>query len=831
MGILIRKLLPHIIAIITFLLISVLYFYPVFEGKRLNASDITNWKGVSKEIADYRNTTGREALWTNSMFGGMPAYQVSIENKSNWLVYINTIFKFGMPTPINLVIFYFIGFYILLIVLRINPWLSIAGSLAFGFSSFFFIILVAGHDTQAFAIGYMAPVIAGTILCFRGKYLLGGLLTGFSLSLEIFGNHFQITYYLLIIVLLLAITELVHAINEKRILPFMKAAAVIFIAIIFSIATNLSSLWGTFEYSKYSTRGKSELTFFKDKQTSGLNKDYATSWSYGIAETMTLLIPNFQGGTSVGKLNEKSATYQSLTEKNIPNSREIVKQLPLYWGNQPFTAGPVYVGAIIVFLFIFGLFIVRGRLKWWLLALTLLSIMLAWGKNFMFLTNFFLDHFPAYNKFRAVSMTLVIAELTMPLLAIIALQKIFDTGYEKNKSLKALKISYYIAAGITLIFIILPGVLFNFTGSMDAQYGFPDWLMQALQADRLKMLRVDAFRSFLFISLTYALLWCFIKGKIKMSYTIILLIALFLIDMWPICKRYLNKDDFMRKALVDKPFVATKADNYILKDQSPHYRVFDLTADFDKSARTSYFHKNIGGYNGAKLLRFQELIDYHLSDEKEQFTTLLSNRPNNFALNVGVMNLKLINMLNARYIIFDLNSDPLKNNFAMGNAWYVPNYKIVENADQEITALNDFDPLKQAIIDKRYANNLANYRNGIDTTGYIKLTDYAPNHLTYHYQTSKDQLTLFSEIFYDKGWNASVDGIPQNHFRANYVLRACVLPKGEHTLEFTFRPMAYFIGEKIAIISSIIFFLTVILAFYLLYHKKKLITDKTRSQK
>jgi hypothetical protein len=806
-----KKILPYLVAIILFIAIDVIYFYPIIEGKRLLSSDTSSWKGMSKELVDYHEKTGEYAQWTNSMFSGMPAYQIYGVYKGNltWLI-DQFLFRLDLPQPMDYVFLYFLGFFILLLILKVDPWLSIAGSIAFGFSTYFFNILLAGHLTKAQAIGYMAPVLGGVILAYRGKYLWGAVLTALFLALEIRTGHPQITYYLLITVLGLGIAELIYAFKEKQIIHFLKATGVLAAAGIIAVLTSTGNLWTTYEYSKYSNRGESELTFNKANQTSGLDKDYATAWSYGISETMTLLIPDFQGGSSVGSLSENSETYKVLIQNNIPNTKKIVKQLPLYWGKQPFMAGPVYIGAIICFLFVFGLFVVKGRMKWWLLAITLLSIMLAWGKNFMFLTNFFLEHFPAYNKFRAVSMTLVIAELTMPLLAFIAMQKIFDKGHEINKILKALRISYFIVGGITLVFIILPGAFFNFSGPMDVQYGFPDWLLQALQADRLSMLRMDAIRSFVFISLSYLLLWAYIKNKVKKPYAFILLIALVLIDMWPVAKRYLNNDDFVRKSLAEKPFNQTKADSYILKDKTLYYRVFDLTEDIDKSARTSYFHKNIGGYHGAKLRRYQELVDYQVSNEKEQFVTLLNNRPTNLALNLSLVQNKVLNMLNARYYIYSPDADALINYNALGNAWFVPDYKLVENADLEITALNDFDPKRTAIVNKQFRQYLNGFTKGADTTGFVKLTDYKPDKLTYSYKTSKDQLTVFSDIYYEKGWKAFVDGKLTPHFRANYVLRAMVLPAGEHTLIFEFRPKSYYLGEKISLISSL--FLLIVIA-------------------
>ncbi|MCK4677191.1 MAG: YfhO family protein [Bacteroidales bacterium] len=816
-----KKIAPYLFVIVFFALITIIYFNPILEGKSLRQSDVSNWKGMSKEIADYRNETGEEALWTNSMFGGMPAYQVSINYQGNLIKKSDQLFKLWLPSPAKIVFLYLIGFFVFLRTLKVKFWLSIAGAIAFAFSSYFFIIIEAGHITKAYAIGYIPFVLSGVFLCFQGKHLIGGVVTALFLSLEITARHPQITYYLFIILFIYGFSEFIYSVREKKITDYLKSMGVLIVALILALAINISNLWGTYEYSKYTIRSQSELSFNKVNQTTGLDKDYATAWSYGIPETMTLLIPNFQGGASYGELSKKSKTYEVLTKNRVPNATQIVKQLPLYWGNQPGTSGPVYVGAIVMFLFVFGLFIVESRYKWWLLTATILSIFLAWGKNFMPLTNFFLDYIPMYNKFRAVSMTLVIAQLTIPLMAILAFQRIFDKKIDRKKLIKSLKHSFIIVGGLLLIFIVFAGTLFDFSGPRDDQLGFPDWLLTAIHADRLKMLRMDVLRSLIYISLAALLLWSYLTGKLKEKYLFPIIIILILVDMWSINKRYLNNENFIPKSMAEVPFNQTKADLKILKDTDISFRVFNLLEPFDKSARTSYFHKNIGGYHGAKFRRYQELVDYQLSGEREQFITLLSNRPDNLALNVGLMQLKVFNMLNTKYIIYDFDSDPLINNFALGNAWFVSNYQIVDNADAEITALNDFYPATTAIIDRRFNEYLVEYRNGVDSAGQIELTDYKPNYLTYQYNTVKDQLTLFSEIFYDKGWKAYVDGQEVPHFRANYILRAMILPAGEHTLEFEFKPRAYYLGGQISLAASIILILLIITAIIFEWKKQK----------
>ncbi len=816
------KIKPYIIGILIFIALSVIYFNPIIEGKSLKQGDITNFKGMSKEIVDFRNKTGQEPLWTNSMFGGMPAYQISVKYKSNLVRYIDKIFQLGLPHPANLVFLYFLGFFILLLVLKVDPWLSVLGAIAFAFSSYFFIIIQAGHNSKAHAIAYMAPVLAGIIISFRGKHILGAILSALFLSLELEAGHPQITYYLFLIIIILGITEFIYAVKQKTYIAFLKTIGVLLIAGIIALGTNITSLWLTYQYGKKTIRGKSELTFNKKNKTTGLDKDYATAWSYGKAETMTLLIPDFMGGSSQGGLSKSSETYKALTDHGVPQSKakQYIKHLPLYWGSQPFTSGPVYIGAIVFFLFILGLFIVKGKIKWWILAAVVLSILLAWGHNFMAFTNFFLDNVPFYNKFRSVSMTLVIAELAMPLLAVLALKKLFDKNSNKKELLKSLKTSFYIVGGILLFFTLFSGLLFSFKSPNDAQYiagGYPGWLMKAIQEDRQSLLVADSFRSFIFVLLTFITLWAFISNKLKKKYTYIILTLLLLFDMWPIDKRYLNNEksngmyvQWESKRKSKNPFQPTKADIEILKDKAPDFRVLNLAVNTFNDASTSYFHKSIGGYHGAKLRRYQEVIDHQLIPEINIFKKTLSNKPNINSLDLLLSKFSALNMLNTKYIILNPEAQPLLNSHALGNAWFVKDFELVDNADSEITALDNFDPAKTAIIDKRFKKYLQNYINGKDSLAAIRLTSYKPNHLTYRYNTSKEQLTVFSEIYYFKGWNAYIDGKLSPHFRANYILRAMIVPKGKHTIDFKFEPKVYYVGEKISLASSIILILLVL---------------------
>jgi len=792
-----KQALPYFSAIVIFVVISLVYFSPLLEGKVLKQSDITQFKGMSKEITDFRNATGEEALWTNSMFGGMPAYQISVLYKGNVLRYLDKLMQLYLPQPAGMVFLYMIGFYILLLVLKVDKWLAIAGAIAFAFSSYLFIIFEAGHNSKAHAIGYMAPVLASIILTYRGRYLAGGIMAAITLSLELLTNHLQITYYLMLIALVFVITELVSSIREKQLPGFAKATGVLLIASIFAVATNITNLWATYEYSKETIRGKTELTSEKSNRTSGLDKDYATGWSYGKMETLTLLVPNFYGGSSQGELSDKSNTFKALKANNIDDNQaqKVIKAMPLYWGTQPGVAGPVYIGAIIMFLFVFALFALDNKYKWWLLAATILSILLAWGKNFMPFTNFFMHYVPGYNKFRAVSMTLVMAELCIPLLAILGLQKAFSGETDKKKLLKYLYYSLGIAGGISLFFAVVGSSIFDFISPSDEQYKtyFPDWLMSALREDRAALLKDDAFRSLAYIVLAGAAIWAMINQKIKKPVFFAALTLLILIDMWSVNRRYVNNDSFVRKSVAAVPFQPSGADQFIMKDKDPNFRVFNQSVGNPfADASTSYFHKSLGGYHGAKLRRYQELIDLQLVKG----------------------NMNVYNMLNTKYFIVpdEKGGQPQTqiNMQAMGNAWFVNNAHMVNNADEEINELTNFVPTETAIYDKRFENEVKGHMISKDSLARIALTEYKPNHLTYKSETSREQLAVFSEIYYEKGWSAYIDGKQAPYFRANYVLRAMIVPAGTHTIEFKFEPQVYKTGEKISYASSILLVLLAI---------------------
>jgi len=776
---------------------------------------MVNYYGMSQEIREFEEQTGEETLWTNSMFGGMPAYLIYMINHGNIFKHLHRVLNLNYAKPANYVFLSLIGFFIALIIFGVNPWLCIAGAIAYAFSTYFFIIIEVGHSTKAIALGYMPPIIAGIYIAYNRKLLLGAVITGIFLTLQIFVNHLQITYYTLLLVLIYLIFRFITSVQEKKLIEYIRTSCVLAFVALLAVGCNFTSIYLTYDYGKDSMRGKSELTFNEEVKTSGLDKDYAMAWSYDIDETLTLLIPNFKGGASGGPLGKNSAMYDLLSRNmGAAQAKDAIKQMPLYWGTQPFTEGPVYVGAIVFFLFILGLFLVEGRVKWWLLTATVFSILLAWGHNFRFLSELFLDYFPGYNKFRTVSMILVIAEFTMPLLAILALKKIIEEGVSRERFLSILKWVFGIVGGITLIFALFPGMFFDFTSDKDAGYfeQYGEVFMNAIIRDRQSLFSNDAFRSLAFIILISGVLLAYLYKKINKNLAYVLVVALILVDMWPVNKRYLNNDHFVSKRVEKTPFTPTQADNMILQDKDPDFRVFNLTARLDQDSRTSYFHKSLGGYHGAKMKRYQEMIDFH----------------------IGKRNMSVINMLNTKYFIIPTKEQgPVaqRNPGALGNAWFVEEYRIVANADSEITAMNDFKPGNEAIVDKRFENHLKGFSFKKDTLADIKLLDYKPNHLVYESNTSSEQLAVFSEVYYNdnKGWKAYVDGKQMPHFRVNYILRAMRVPAGKHKIEFRFEPKMYSVGNTISLASSVILLLLLGCAVYMEVKKNKSSEENTDS--
>jgi len=801
-----KKSLPHFTAIILFILLPIIYFSPVLENKQLNQHDSQTYTGMSKEIVDYNKKSNDLALWTNSMFGGMPSYLIALPTTTA-ITPIYTVTNLYNWRPINFIFLYLIGFYITLLLFGVSPWLAIVGSLAFCFSSYNFAIIAAGHASKAVAIGYMAPIIAGFYFAFKKDKWIGGSVFAIFLALEIYANHPQIAYYTFLILLIMGITELASAIREKKVPEFLKKSVILIAFGLLAVASNTSRLWPIWEYGKYSLRGKSELTHDQANKTSGLDRDYATSYSYGIGETLTLLIPNFNGGSSAVGFSEDSETGKVLKSNNVPNANTIVKQLPGYWGSQPQTSGPVYFGAIICFLFVLGLFLLKGTVRIWVVIATLLSIALAWGHNFMPLTNLFFDYFPGYNKFRTVTMILVIAGFTFPLYGILTLQKIVNGEIDRKTWLKPLAWSVGLTAGIALIFALIPGIAGSFISPVDSQ--FPDWLQKSLIADRQSLLQTDALRSAIFILLGAGTIWALVENKLKVNTAILILGALILVDMWGVDKRYLNDANFVSTREAKNPYKATVADLDILKDISIDYRVLNMAVGTFSDASTSYYHQSIGGYHGAKMRRYQELVDFHVGNEMELLRQRFPKIKSQEGMDSLFLGLNALNMLNTKYFIFSPDAPPILNSHALGSAWLVDKYKMVDNADQEIAAVKLIDPAKEVVIDKKFQEQLSGVSLTNDSSAKISLITYSPNVMTYHYLGNGNQLAVFSAIYYPKGWNAYIDGKIVSHFQANYVLRSMLLPKGDYDIEFKFEPASFLTGQKISFWSSLILLLLI----------------------
>jgi hypothetical protein len=798
-----KKALPHLTAVLLFLILPAIYFSPQLEGKKLNQHDTNTATGMAKEITDYNKTHSDLALWTNSMFGGMPAYLIGLPTFSmiSPVYSLTTLFDWR---PISFVFLYMIGFYIALLLFGLNPWICLIGALAFGFSSYNFIIIYAGHNTKAVAIGYMAPMIGALYHAWKKNQWVGSAIFALFLSLQIYANHLQITYYTLLTILIFGMVELWFAFKDKQLSDFLKRCAVLFLFSILAIGANAERLWTTYEYGKFSIRGPSELTLNQGNKTSGLDKDYATGWSYGVDETLTLLIPNFKGGASMIDFGQDSSTADLLRANNVPNANSIVKQLPGYWGTQPGTSGPVYVGAIVLFLFVLSLFLVKGSVRIWIIAATIFSILLSWGRNFMPLTEFFLDWFPGYNKFRTVSMILVIASFTIPLMAAIGLHKIFTQEIDKAQWKKALIQSVAICGGISFLFFLLPGLSGSFVSASDSQ--MPEWIQKGLLADRASFLRGDALRSTALILATALILWVYVAKKLKFTQALFLIGFLILVDMWGVDKRYLNNDNFVQEQKARNPYPLTKADKEILTDKT-EYRVLNLTVDPFNEAGTSYYHHSIGGYHGAKMRRYQELIDLHIGNEIQQLGTKLSALKSDGGVDSLFIGLNALNMLNTKYLIYNPEAAPIVNTKALGSAWTVSHYNLVDHADQEIAALKKLDLRKEIVVDKKFQSLLAGVTPGNEGTSKLLLKSYSPNQLIYSYSGKGNEIGVFSEIYYPKGWNAYIGDQMVPYFQANYLLRAMVLKEGSYDITFKFEPVSYRVGKQISMVSSLLLLL------------------------
>ncbi len=784
-----KKILPYLIAILTFVIISLAYFSPVLEGKKLFQSDIAQFRGMSKEIQDFRTEYGEEPYWTDRAFGGMPSYQLSTYYPNDYIKKVDSLLRF-LPRPADYLFLYFISFFILLMVLKTDWKLAIIGALAFGFSTYFIIILGVGHNAKAHAIAYMPLVLAGVLLVFQKKNLLGFILTSIAMALEINASHPQMTYYLLFMIVIFGIVYLINAFQNKESSVFFKNIGVLFVAVILAVGVNATSLLATKEYADESTRSKSELTITpdgKDKDiTSGLSREYITQYSYGILETFDLFIPRFMGGSNNENIGKDSNTYEFVKDVGgAKQAKGFAENAPMYWGNQPIVAAPAYIGAIMIFLFVLGIFLVKGKLKKWLVAATIFSILLSWGKNFGFLTDLFIDYVPLYNKFRAVSSIQVIAELAIPILGILGLKVFFDKEVSNKEKIKALKNSVIIVGGLALVFVVAGTSLFAFESINDARYeNMAPGFSEVLIADRKSIFFDDSLRSLILVFLTVVSLWFFLKGKINKNIVFVTLLLLILFDLVVVDKRYVNNDDFISKSKLEKPFPKSDINTEILKDKS-HYRVMNFMVNPMNDGSTSFYHNSIGGYHAAKPRRYQELFDFQIAK-------------NNF---------DVLNMLNTKYIIFpdDNNRANVQiNPDANGNVWFVDKIKFVNSANEEIKALDSINTKRVAIVSSVFKNDLEGFSFQNDSTATIQLTNYKANELTYESNAKTDQLAVFSEIYYKNGWNAYIDGKLTPHYRANYVLRAIIIPSGKHQIFFKFEPKIIKQGNTITLVSYLL---------------------------
>ena len=802
---LVKKALPHLFVIGIALLVIITYFNPMLSGKVLKQADVDQWRASYEEIYQFYQSTGERTFWTGTVFSGMPTYLIGATYQYNFTVTLQTFFSSVFHNPLDTVFLLFICFYVLMLAFEAGPFLAFIGAIAFTFSTFNFINIDAGHLTKGNAIAYIPLVLAGIQITLRKNKLFGALLTGIAMSMELAANHLQITYYLLLIVLVWMIAEVVLAIKEKKFMHIAVCGIFLALAAGVGVATYAPGLLATEEYGQYSIRGKSELTKTSSGESnatnasSGLDKDYALQWSNGVAEPFTLLIPDFYGGASNGELSTSSETYKILKQNNVPNAKQIIQSMPLYWGTQPMTAGPQYYGAIICYLFVLGLILVKGREKWWILAISALAIALSMGRNFMSLTDVFFYHFPLYNKFRSVTFILSITQTLFPLLGMLAIRDIVRGAVSKVAIKKALLLSFYIVGGLCAFFVLMPELFFSifsidkgegineyFVSRMDTQ--LPEWLRDSLVADRKAMLRMDALRSLVLIGVAVGLVWLYVEGKLKQNVMIGVLAFVVLADLWLVDKRYVNDRDYQAKKKENQAvFPKTQADEMILQDKDPNYRVYNTTQNLTQDAITSYYHKSIGGYHGAKMRRYQELIEFQIAKN----------------------NMQIFNMLNVKYFIVGDSANnlyPQQNPEACGNAWFVPEYAMVENADVEMDSMTHIMPKQKAFIDKRFVDQLKDITVEADSLASIKFVSYKPNHLVYESNTAAPQVAVFSEIYYDKGWNAYVDGQLTPHFRCDYVLRGMVVPAGKHTIDFKFEPSVVATGEKVSLVSSILLY-------------------------
>lgn len=810
-----KKLLPDLIAILAFVLLSFAYFFPAdIENRILFQHDTAAGAGAGQEVKEYYKQTGERSRWTNSLFGGMPMYQIAPSyDSTKSLQWVQKAYQLFLPDYVCLTFMLMLGFYILLRVFGIPVWLAGLGGIMWAFSSYFFILISAGHIWKFITLAYVPPTIAGIVLAYRGKLLWGGILTALFVALQITSNHVQMSYYFFFVILFFVGAYFEKAWRTKTLPQFFKASAVLIVAALVGIAANVSNLYHTYAYSKETMRGKSELVQTGDaaKQTSsGLDRDYITQWSYGIDETLTLLVPNFKGGASAALSQSETAM-----SKANPMYSSLYGSLTQYFGTQPMTSGPVYVGAFVLFLFVLGCFIVKGPLKWALIGATFFSIVLSWGKNFMPLTDFFIDYVPLYNKFRAVSSILVIAEFTIPLLAIFALKRLLEEPEILKQEKKPLGISLLLTAGIALLLAVAPGSIGSgYVPAQEAQMLQNAVNQQMIPANELsgilanlgemraELVSSDALRSFIIIGIGCSLLWLYASGKLRSSLTIAGITILCLADMWGVNKRYLNDAQFVPHSIRTETFTKTNTDELILQDTSLDYRVLNFaTSTFDDN-NTSYWHKSVGGYHPAKLRRYQEMIEHHISPEMQAAYKAIATAGGEMD-SVDANKFRVLNMLNTKYFIFPAGQQrqtvPILNPHAYGNAWFVNKVQYVNNANEEIDALDSIIPTETAVVDARFKDVLKGTTESYkDSLSSIHLTSYAPNRLTYETNNAQDGIAVFSEIYYPDGWHVTIDGQPAELARADYILRTMYVPAGQHTIEMRFDPTSLHVTEGIA---------------------------------
>jgi hypothetical protein len=797
-----KAALPHLLAIAIGAILVMLFFSPLFfENKIIDQNDIYQGIGAGEEIRQYREKTGEEALWTTSMFSGMPAYLINISYSGELVKHLHRVLSLGMPSTAQVVFLAYLSFYILLIAFRVHPLLAIAGAIAYSFNTFNLVSVEAGHIWKVRAIAYMPLVVAGVRLIFANsqKWLGIGVLS-IAVALELHANHLQITYYLFLFLMIFGITQLIKTVREKAWVDFSKNVSALLLAALLGIGANAARLWTTMEYSKYSTRGATELTSLTTgtSQQSGLDRDYVFNWSYGVMESFTLLIPNFSGGASAMPLDTNSNLAKTLASQGASTAqiREQISRVPTYWGDQPGVAGPSYVGAIVIFLVVLSWFYVEKSTRNWLLIAAGFGLILSWGKNFESFNYLMFDYFPAYSKFRSVSMAMVILLLSLPLLGLLALDG-FIRSTDKDK-MRKLVISSGAVAGLCLLFALFGGVILDFRGAIDSRMSqLPDWYLAAIRMDRKAMMVSDAFRSAVLIALSFAIILAFLKKKINYTFFGTLIILVMLLDFYSVGNRFFNDAKYIR-GTEEHTINPSAADQRIMDlEGDNHYRVMNLQDPFNE-AYTSAFHSSIGGYHGAKMKRYMELINYAITPELTELINELRSGNTEFS------KYYIINMLNAKYIKYGSNEDNIIPNLAaFGNAWLANSVYKAENADNELKILNQLEERKQVVINESKFGNVKEQYPG---SGSIELRNYQPNQLTYQIKTDDDGLAVFSEIYYPIGWTATIDGAPAPILQANYVLRALEVPKGEHEIVFKFNPDSYRIGNHMTLIFSVLMF-------------------------